>query len=381
MGFPRLIDRFKNKPSKRSWTARFRLGTRNVTNQKCVAADHDAKPIPEPSEGIQKAIESLRQDFAKDGCAPFEHFFCPILHEDVQTELCKGHIVPEACGCKAWVPQRKDVDNFFGSVTEAGFIACLEDQGMDVISALTDKAKHKRLNLKFKVDGDVIGHYFADDPSRVPGHHSSGKLVGPNKDVLPDVVFKLSAEDLKKLEEAEKAGDRLTVEIGSNYLPEMTASLLKAAHLTMFGMFGYEWVFSVPGIDLAAVLRKFYLQHRGKKKFDVAGPLREYFSKHAAMVKPFSSVDSSLLGGTLNDNRVTAFVDGDNRPYAVGIIVKAGNDTFTVFTPAAHDKIDLYYSFLNHSPTSVSMHILELIDQKWQIVHSRRMAFEPNSVA
>ncbi len=339
----------------------------------------NAKPIPERSDDIVRAVESLRKDYAKDGRAPFQHFFCPILHEDTHTELCKGHIVPEACGSKAWVPQRKDVDNFFGSIAEAGFVACLEDQKMDVVRALMDKSKHKRLNWKFMVDDDVIGHYFANDPAKVPGHHSSGKLIGPNNEIIPDVVFKLSPDELKNLEDAEAAGDSLTVVIDHDYLPEMTASLIKAAHLTMFGMFGYEWVFSVPGKDLAAVLRPFYLQHRGKKKVDVDGPLRDYFSKHAQMVKPFSSVDSSLLGGTLNDNRVTAFVDGNDRPYVVGIIVKAGLDTFTIFAPAGHENIDTYYNFLKSPPASVSMHILELIGHQWQIVHSRRMAFEPNT--
>ncbi len=45
---------------------------------------------------LTKRIEALRNDFASVRGKPFEHFYCPILMRDEQTEICCGHIVNKA---------------------------------------------------------------------------------------------------------------------------------------------------------------------------------------------------------------------------------------------------------------------------------------------
>jgi hypothetical protein len=46
-------------------------------------------------------VERMRAEYLAARGVAFEHFFCPILHTDEETELCKGHVIPDAlkiCG-------------------------------------------------------------------------------------------------------------------------------------------------------------------------------------------------------------------------------------------------------------------------------------------
>jgi hypothetical protein len=338
------------------------------------------KAIPEPSDAIKRSIEDLRSDFVKNGEPAFKYFFCPILHEDVHTELCEGHIVPEALGHRAWVPQRKDVDNFFGSIIEADFIAVVEDRESDPTRILLDKKKSKQHRPKFMVEGNVIEHYLPRDMSAVPEHHSRARLIGDNNEIRLDLAFKVGPTELEALEVLANQGKQLEIVIDRNYLPAAVASVIKAAHLTMFGMFGYEWVFSLAGRDLAQILRRFYLKYRKTPKAEIEGPLREYFSPHAQIVKPFVGIDSAILGGTINDKRVVALMDNKDRPFAAGIMVKAGKGTFSVLVPAGDATINTYCSFLKCPPASVALLVLEMQDGMWHRISAHRVAFEPNQL-
>jgi len=71
---------------------------------------------------LEARLEKLRADYEEVMGRPFDYFFCPILHKDEKCELCMGHIVPQICNSsKGWVPQRGDIDHFYGSVAEADF--------------------------------------------------------------------------------------------------------------------------------------------------------------------------------------------------------------------------------------------------------------------
>ena len=86
--------------------------------------------------------------------SPFRHFFCPILRTDEPGELCKGHVIPEAFGTSnAWVPQRTDVDNFFGTVAEADFIAAVEDRDKTAFEKWLNPKLNKRHRPRLKAKG------------------------------------------------------------------------------------------------------------------------------------------------------------------------------------------------------------------------------------
>ena len=72
---------------------------------------------------LAKRIEDNRADYRLVKGEPFDHFFCPILMRDEPAEMCRGHIENNAFAGKIWIPQRRDVDNFYGSVAEADLVS------------------------------------------------------------------------------------------------------------------------------------------------------------------------------------------------------------------------------------------------------------------
>lgn len=67
-------------------------------------------------------IQLLKANYFQTTGRRFEHFACPILMIDEHAELMDGHIIPANQEvCNKWVPQRADVDSFYGSVAEADF--------------------------------------------------------------------------------------------------------------------------------------------------------------------------------------------------------------------------------------------------------------------
>src|SRR5262245_16361152 len=73
-------------------------------------------------KALRRRVEDYRTDYRCVTGKPFEYFFCPILRTDEDVQLCRGHIVSDAFGSNLWVPQRADVDNFFGAAIEADFV-------------------------------------------------------------------------------------------------------------------------------------------------------------------------------------------------------------------------------------------------------------------
>src|SRR5688572_9727933 len=96
---------------------------------------------------LEQRIDACRADFQKERGVPFKHFFCPILHRDEPVELCRAHVVNEKFeSCREWVPQRKDVDNFYGAAVEADFVSITRDRQKNSLEIWFDtdlRRKHR----------------------------------------------------------------------------------------------------------------------------------------------------------------------------------------------------------------------------------------------
>ena len=45
---------------------------------------------------VEKLLGLLRADYESVTGSPFQHFFCPILYRDEDTELCRAHVINRA---------------------------------------------------------------------------------------------------------------------------------------------------------------------------------------------------------------------------------------------------------------------------------------------
>ena len=105
-------------------------------------------------------LARLTKEIRSSGARGFRAtFYCPILYVKELTELCKGHVLPQAVGGRTWVVQRKDVDNFFGSFAEAGFSHGVKLRSMgfdDSLKYILDKGLSSKANLSVTdSDGDA----------------------------------------------------------------------------------------------------------------------------------------------------------------------------------------------------------------------------------
>lgn len=296
---------------------------------------------------LSSRIEELRSDFTTECGQPFEHFYCPILMRDEPADLCRGHIINEALGaCNEWVPQRRDVDSFFGSAVEADFVAMLQHHGKDLDRILRDVKPTRKLRPKLMAEEREIGHYFPKQGSPPVEGHSKVGVIDGSDNLVCNLAVKMSTEELLA------DGLNLAFVIDADFRSEVIASMIKATHLTLFKMLGYKYVFSPSGMYLAHILRQFYEEHKPPAKCRPEDVSR-YFLPLQRMVLPLQHLTDAMKG-TVVDNQLISHCGQSGGVFALGVIVRAGDDAFCVFVPGMERYIDTYFSFLKEPPPSVA---------------------------
>ena len=304
---------------------------------------------------LEKRIDQMRADFRAVTGNEFVHFFCPILHTDEKREMCRGHVIPKALEtCDAWVPQVKDVDSFYGSVSEATFSCEMMDGSKTPFEKWQNPKLNKIYRPKLKVNGEELEHYFAKESKHFAGH-TPVQVVGPNAELLTRFVIKKSPQEMSEL-----SGTDIKVIVERDFRPAVIAAVLKAAHLTMFRMLGYSHVFSPAGRYLSLVLGDFYTRNRQTPRDEMPDALAAAFQQHCLMICPTILTDKALLSGTVKDNRILACIGANEGIYAIGVIVPAGPCAFLVFLPTGQGTtINTYLGFLKEPPPSILVSIYE----------------------
>jgi hypothetical protein len=290
-------------------------------------------------DDIARDIERFRADFALMSDGPFKYFHCPILLNDEDVELCMGHIVNEAIpnSSSKSVVQRKDIDNFYGSLVENHFTTAMKAKQVDVGSMIFDPDLRRRIPWKLKLADKQVDVY---EPVKTHSTtHPIVQIQSENGGVL-NLALKLSAEQLPD------AG-RLQIVVDHNYVPEATASLLKAAHLTMFSIFGYHHVYSPSGLMVADILKKFYDDNRHRDRKAQSQAATEYFPQFAGMVIPLGGYNESLLKGSIDDHRFIRCIGSSGDWYALGVLVRTDNTMHIVLlAPDDATHMDTYFELI-----------------------------------
>jgi hypothetical protein len=307
---------------------------------------------------LKARVEMLKADFQGETGAPFNHFYCPFLHVDEAVPLCEGHIINKAFGtCNAWVPQRQDFDNFFGSRVEADFISAVQDRSKTAFEKWIDASLNRRYRPQLFSNGRAVEHYITKEIKPVPGHTP---LVVTNRggDILGKLVIKKAPGEVKALH----ATDMQVVAVPpATFVPAIIASVLKAAHLTMFNLIGYKHVFTTAGHYLAGILKDFYEKFKNSRKRNLADDLAAVFRPHTSLISPMILNNLSVLAGTAIDNRLLAAIGATEGMFAIGVLIPASpDDAFCVWLPSGHGKtIDTYFGFLKEPPPSVSVKLIQ----------------------
>jgi len=303
---------------------------------------------------LERRIAECRADYEAYTGNPCRHFACPILGRDEDVEMCRGHMV--ALGSdNIWVPQRKDVDNFYGSVVEADLATIIEDREQDPWTLLLDPKRRKRHRFRMEVAGEVVEHYIPrPDHEPVPGH-TRIQIRDEENQAICNIGIKVAPDQLPESEY------RLELIVERDFRPSVIASMLKAAHLTMFRVLGYDHVDSPGGQYVGHILKDFFERNQGSHSVSEQS-VERYFRQHESMVTPLF-VGNDFLRGTADDNLLISCWGMSVGMFAIGVVVKVGREYFCVFLPTDCGKsIDTYFSFLKEPPRFVTARIMKFCD-------------------
>ena len=125
---------------------------------------------------VERRLGLLRADYESVTGSQFQHFFCPILWRDEDTELCRAHVINRAFreSDRSWTVQRADLDAWYGTLFEDDFLAIQEKDHPIIKEALTDRDSARRFRPRLTLDGEVVDHYVTNGP--VPETHTNVEL-------------------------------------------------------------------------------------------------------------------------------------------------------------------------------------------------------------
>lgn len=319
------------------------------------------------TEVVQSRLNGLRAEYEARTGRSFEDFFCPILWRDEPGEVCEGHVINAAFADsdRMTVIQRRDVDNFFGAHFEAAFVL-LQQRGQHTA---TDILLNRRLSRwfrpKFSVDGTPVEHYLPK--GRVPPSHS--ELVVEREGLPPDrLALKVTPSEMLT---AVGADWQLALEKDVR-LPALV-SLLKAAHLTLFGLMGYSYALTTAGRFVGwDILGSFVYEAIEFGRTNVMERAATHFPQFAALVRPMKTSPSGLKG-TITDGQLF-LCTGSLTPWALMVFVRTGDSMHAVLLPVMEDDESTarFLRFMSAPSPRFEIRLARFAGDRWEVATNTR---------
>ena len=298
----------------------------------------------EMNEKLAKSVALLREDYTREEGQPFKHFFCPILFKDERVPLCMGHVVNKAFGAET-IAQRADVDAFYGSMFEADFQTFISADARPLSEAFFDNAIRKKIRPKLEVNGESVEMYV--NKGDIPEGHTPFFVEDGEKS--KDMVIKTASADVLKALEA-----RWQMVFEKDFAVAAAASLIKASHLTLFYLLGYQYALSVAGRFIGGLLGDFFVQNQGKIGNEIRQEALAYFGCYANMVRPMAPSEN-LPQGTVEGGRAFWCEGSSGNPFAIGVCIRTKHMAHGVLIPASDDaeSVATYFDFMRNSNESI----------------------------
>ena len=282
-------------------------------------------------------------------------YFCPILQVAAQTDLIGGHIIPQSQAVtNLRIPQRKDVDEFYGTAFEADFEVAtkmiLDEVGFsDIIAGTIPRAPKPT----FRIGETDFEFYFPKEGTSLPEGHSMARLVTEENE--QDIAVKLSPKQILALNDTV-----INTTVEHDAIPEVTATVLKAAHLSLFAMQGYQYLYTAAGQMLADILKRPFQLCDGRRPARIKEDLRECFAAHANMIKPMVG---TAFEGSIIDGFFLLCLGTTTPCFSFAVLVPMRRQLFAVFlpTPNYDPGLENYHSFLRNPPTSINTSFMKFV--------------------
>lgn len=298
--------------------------------------------------------------------------------KDEDVPLCKAHIINKAFRKtdKTWTIQRKDVDNFYGSNFEADytFLPYAKSQTSTALfeNAFANESIRKKLAPRIFLDGKQVDFFIARN--EIPKHFAHIDMM--QNDETVSLGLKMSPELVT-------ASLQAHWEIGlfKDMLIPSVVSLIKAAHLTLFNIFGYRYVFSATGEYVGnQILGEFYRQNCMKQKTEVLKCAKQFFNKFVNMVRPILSNNLNFRG-TISDN-IFLVCWNNTDIWAKIVLVRTESFLHAILVPVLDqsDKLNAFKIFLENPTESIIVSLCQFDKDHWNINEERKSIKWPNGI-
>ena len=294
---------------------------------------------------------------------PFLHFFCPILFNDQDAPLCKAHIVNRffPSSARAWTVQRKDVDNFYGSIFEADFGAIqYSGEEPNLGKTVIDRKLSQKFAPKIFVDDVPVEFFVAKE--KIPKHFTPVVFDSDGQEI--QLGLKISPEAMHAA-----TGKKWKIEIEKDVRLAALVSLIKAAHLTLFEILGYRYALSAGGHFVGRqILGEFFLRNHDKRKTDVLKNARPFFREFAHMVRPVESSGIDFRG-TINDKQLLVCKRNSTHPWAFIVFLKMSRSLHAVMIPILDQSFTAakFIRFLQDEDDSIEVALSRFEQDHWTI--------------
>ena len=316
------------------------------------------------SPELSTRLAEHRADYLGRERKPFQYFYCPILHADEQAELQIGHIINEAFegSPNSWVVQRKDVDSFYGSRFEADFEVIQHSGKKTIYDIFADKKLRDHLRPRIFRGRKVVKHFPYRRGPVPPGYCKVG-LQSLDTDKPFPICLNCPVEDAMRND----PDNPWWIEVGDDVRVAALVSLIKAAHLSMFSLLGYNYALSNAGVFMGHdILGRFFRDNRSNSKKETLSHAIPYFHEFRHMVLPLQP-GSRELEGTLLDGEILLCASSTGHPWGMIVFVKTSDLRNAVLLPfpGNPDSVSVFYEFLKNDNTSI--HVMEgKLDQQEQ---------------
>jgi len=314
------------------------------------------------SGNIHSRLEKLRADYNQLRGNPFTYFYCPILFKDEDVPLCKGHVINLAFPNSAhnWVVQRRDIDNFYGSIFESDFATIRYRDNRILDDVIADKVLSKKFDPKILLDDKPVGFFVAR--GNIPKHFT--RLEFDNDRKVIQLAIKMHPDDF-----LEALGRKWEIAIEKDIRISAIVSLIKSAHLTLFNLLGYSYALSTAGYFVGRqILGEFFQRNYDKAKPEVLDNAYSFFCEFAPMVRPIQSSGINLRG-TITDNLMLICKENNGYPWAFIVFIKISQSLHSVMIPIFErpDTVAKFIQFLKDENDTIEVNLARFEQDHWNI--------------
>lgn len=307
-------------------------------------------------------VERLRQNYVLENQEDWRHFYCPILRADEPVQLCLGHVIPAGLpnSSRAVVPQRQDVDSFFGRTVESVFVDSVRTHKKSLFEIIQNPELRRFVKPSILIGGEDVEFYPISTDN-------SGQPVGNvgNQHALLRIENKDGSAQHFGLKVDSHSLDILTgqkeLETSANvdFRAAAVGCMLHSAHLTMFRMLGYRYANSSAGMFMGDILREFFYTYSDSRNLNVSKIAHDFFWQFSNLVRPLSSRPEWALG-TVDDNRLLFWEGTSGRLLGFGVLVNTAGMMHVVWLPPSDaDSVAEYLRLLTTPPDTMTLRVSE----------------------